>query len=70
MKYQMVFVIIGTINVNKYLFISDVPKGIIILYIHLYLSNLAFIKLSINIPDSFYYSKHDILCIVNHSEIF
>jgi len=36
MKYQMVFIIIGVINLKKYLYISDVPKGILILYIHLY----------------------------------
>jgi len=45
MKYQMVFVIIGAINLNKYLYISDVLIGILILDVHLYLSNLAFIKL-------------------------
>lgn len=70
MKYQMVFIIICAINLNKYLYISDGLKGILILDIHLYLSNLAFIKLSINASDTFYYGKHDIVCIVNHSEIF
>jgi len=68
MKYQTVFIIIGAINLNKYLYISDVLKGILILDIHLYLSNLAFIKL--NVSDTFFYSKHDIVCIVNHFEIF
>jgi hypothetical protein len=70
MKYQMVFIIIGATNLNQCLYISDVAKGILTLHIHVYLSNLAFIKLSINVPDSFYYSKHDIVCIINHSEIF
>jgi hypothetical protein len=32
----MVFIIIGVINLNKYLYISDVPKGILIFYIYLY----------------------------------
>jgi hypothetical protein len=32
----MVFIIIGVINLKKYLHVSDVPKGILILYIHLY----------------------------------
>jgi hypothetical protein len=70
MKYQMVFIIIGAINLNKYLYIYDVPKGIQILYTHLYLFNLAFINLSITVPDSYYCSKHDTVCIVNHSGIF
>lgn len=68
MKYQMF--IIGSINLNKYFYISDVCKGILILYVHLWLSNSAFIKLSINVPDTFYYNKRDTVCVVSRFEMF